>query len=667
MSSQALATSAGRFGQSPQPIIYPIRADRPATWQERVETAITGAPVRALSLWKRRRFARMAGRIDVRSQVLAQMSDPALKAEADALREAMTLHGFEDQLVVRSFALIREVARRTIGLSHHNTQLMGGLALLGGMVAEMDTGEGKSLTATLASGTAALAGSRVHIITVNDYLAKRDAREMEPIYHWLGLNVGIVVAGIGPEQRRQAYACEITYCCNKEVAFDYLRDRLVLGKVPGNLHLKLERLSGSDSRCNRLIMRGLPFAIVDEVDSVLVDEARTPLIISGETQPEDERRWAEEAMGLASSLEGPADYRMLSEDRQVELTKAGRKKLSQLVQALDEKWHSRIWREESVRQALSATHLFQRDEHYLVRDDKIQIIDEYTGRIMPDRTWSGGLHQLIEAKEGCEITGRKVTLARTSYQKFFRRYNRLAGMTGTAREVVSELWDVYRLPVVTIPTFRPSQRRARRTRMCSTLEAKWDVIAERVRSLKASGRPVLVGTRSVAASEVLSQRLQTFGISHVVLSAAQDREEAAVIARAGEPNAVTVATNMAGRGVDIRLADGVAERGGLHVILTERHDAGRIDRQLAGRCGRQGDPGSYEFILSLEDPLLEATSAPLRQLLAASPTAIRHALAPLAFAIAQRGAERAHSRARRELLRSDQQLGMVLAFTGETE
>jgi preprotein translocase subunit SecA len=657
----------GALRSSPQPIVYPQRADPAETWLDRIETAITSVPARGLTPWWRLRFGRIAASIEARSAIVSAMRDADLRGEADAVREQMMLHGHRADLVVRAFALIREVSARTIGLSHYPTQLMGGLALLKGMVAEMETGEGKTLTATLAAGTAALAGSPVHIITVNDYLAQRDAEIMAPIYQWLGLKVGTVVAGITPDQRRQAYAREITYCCNKEVAFDYLRDRLVLGRMPGNIHLKLERLGGGPSRCDRLVMRGLPFAIIDEVDSVLIDEARTPLIISGETPPEDERRWTEEAMGLASSLQPPQDYRIHAEERRIELTKAGRQKLSELGEALGEEWHSRIRREESARQALSALHLFQRDEHYLVRDGKVQIIDEYTGRIMADRTWSDGLHQLVEAKEGCPITGRKVTLARTSYQRFFRRYKRVAGMTGTASEVAGELWAVYRLAVVPMPTFRPLQRRRHAGRTCPTLESKWEAIVERVRALQAEGRPVLIGTRSVAASEILSQRLQAGAMEHVVLSAAQDSDEAGVVARAGGAGCVTVATNMAGRGVDIKLADGVAERGGLHVILSERHDAGRIDRQLAGRCGRQGDPGSYEFILSLEDPLLELASTPLRQMLAATPGPLRQVLAPLVLSRAQRRAERAHSRMRRDLLRSDQQLGTVLAFTGESE
>jgi preprotein translocase subunit SecA len=658
---------AGALRTSPQPIVYPLRREHADTWLDRIETAITGAPVRCLSLWWRHRFARLAARIEARSPLVAAMSDATLKAEAGSLRELLRLYGHRDELVVGAFALIREVAWRTMGLRHYPTQLIGGLALLKGMVAEMETGEGKTLTATLAAGTAALAGTSVHIITVNDYLAQRDADTMAPIYQWLGLKVGTVVAGIAPDERREAYARDITYCCNKEVAFDYLRDRLVLGKLPGNIHLKLERLCGGVSRCDRLIMRGLGFAIVDEVDSVLIDEARTPLIISGQTEPEDERRWAEQAMELAAALHQPRHYRILTEERSIELTQAGRHKLGELGQGMGEAWLSRIRREDSARQALSALHLFKRDEHYLVRDGKVQIIDEYTGRIMADRTWSEGLHQLVETKEGCEVTGRKVTLASTSYQRFFRRYNRLAGMTGTAREVAGELWAVYRLAVVTIPTFRPLRRRRGNGRICPSLESKWDAIVERVRELRSAGRPVLIGTRSVAASEALSQRLQAGAVDHVVLSAAQDDDEAEVIARAGEPGRVTVATNMAGRGVDIRLADGVAESGGLHVIVSERHDAGRIDRQLAGRCARQGDPGSYEFIVSLEDPLLELARAPVRRILAATPGVLRRRLGVLVFARAQGRAERAHSRMRRDLLRADQQLGTVLAFAGQSE
>ena len=490
---------------------------------------------------------------------------------------------------------------------------------------------------------------------------------MGPISRALGLGVGVVVHGTKPEERRAAYACDVTYCSNKEIAFDYLRDRIVLGRDMGNLRLKLERLFGKEGRCNRLVMRGLHFAIVDEADSVLIDEARTPLIISTETQAGDEQRWAEDAMRLTKSLERDRDYRIIEAERRVELTDAGRARLAVLAEEMEAIWRSRIRREDAARQALTAIHLFRPDEHYLVRDGRVQIVDEYTGRVMADRSWSEGLHQLVEIKEDCKVSSRKVPVARISYQRFFRRYRRLAGMTGTAREVARELWAVYRLPVVTIPTHRPLRRKRLPVRICATMEGKWRAIVANAAELHGQGRPVLIGTRSVAASEILSRWLSEVGLEHVVLNAAQDRDEAEVIARAGEKGRITVATNMAGRGVDIRLAEQVLEGGGLHVILSERHDAGRIDRQLAGRCGRHGEPGTHATIISLEDPLLDIVAARALRLATRLPPPFGNAAARLIFRKAQRKAERVHSRMRRDLLKHDQRLGTLLAFSGEME
>jgi preprotein translocase subunit SecA len=451
------------------------------------------------------------------------------------------------------------------------------------------------------------------------------------------------------------------------MAFDYLRDRLALAGGPNNLALKLRRLLGGADESSGVVMRGLHFAIVDEADSVLVDEARTPLIISRQTDSDDERRWSEAALQLADELEPDVHYKLLREERRIELTREGRERLDEIGEAWGGIWHSRIRREESARQALTAVQLFQAGDHYLVRDGKVQIIDEYTGRIMADRSWSEGLHQLVEAKEGCEVTSRKIPVARMTYQRFFRRYQRLAGMTGTAQEVGSEFWKVYHLPVVRIPTNRPVQRRRQKTRFFPTAEEKWSAVVARAGELRAQGRPVLIGTRSVDASETVSARLREAGLDHVVLNAAQDEDEAEIIAQAGQFGRLTVATNMAGRGVDIRLPQEVLALGGLHVILTERHDARRIDRQLEGRCGRQGDPGSTETLLSLEDPLLELVkSSP-----ALRASHLGGGLGRLAsrrvFAKAQRRAERAHSRARYELLKQDRKLGVVLAFSGGME
>ena len=618
------------------------------------------------------RWGRIVEGVAEHGPAAAGLSDAAIRAAAEALRPRLRRDGFREELVANAFALVREAARRTIGERHFDVQLVGGRILLAGMVAEMETGEGKTLTATLPACTAALAGVPVHIITVNDYLATRDAEWMGPIYRAFGLTVGVIRHGIDPEARRAAYACDVTYCTNKEVAFDYLRDRIVLGQRSSRIHLQLERLYGERARAQQLLLRGLHYAIVDEADSVLVDEARTPLIIAG-GRPEAtaaERAVYQAALSLAEGLEPERDFVIEGRERTVRVTPAGQGRLEELAASLGGVWAGPRRREELVRQALTARHLFLRDKQYLVREGKVQIIDEYTGRVMADRSWELGLHQVIEAKEGCPLTGRQDALARISYQRFFRRYLRLAGMTGTAREVAGELWAVYRLAVISVPTNRPLQRSGEPQRVHATADAKWEAVVARIASVHQTGRPILVGTRSVAASEHLSRLLTEAGLPHQVLNARQDQEEAEIIAGAGERGRITVATNMAGRGTDIRLAPGVAELGGLHVIATERHDARRIDRQLFGRCGRQGDPGSYVAMVSLEDELVTIYAPvwrPLGLALGGLARPMMGRAGALVFDHAQRGAERLHSRMRRDLLKMDEDRETALAFSGRGE
>ena len=602
---------------------------------------------------------------------LQSMSDDELKEVCRQLRIQLRRQGFQTQLVAQSFALIREVSDRTIGMRHFNAQLMGGWVLFKGMVAEMETGEGKTLTATLAAGTAALAGVPVHVITVNDYLTARDTESMGPVYRALGLTVGCVTHDIVPDARRNAYECDITYCTNKEIAFDYLRDRMKLRDREHPLRLQAEYLHGNDARVRRLLLRGLHFAIIDEADSILIDEARTPLLISKNVGSGDKRQFLKQAMELADSLRNGIDYCIDKAFHKIELTGRGKQRVHELAKSLGPLWTGSVRREEMARKALAAQYLFHKDVHYLVNEGKLQIIDEFTGRLMPDRSWEHGLHQLIEIKEQCEVTGESQTLGQMSYQRFFRRYLNLAGMTGTAGEVGNELWSVYGLPVVRIPTHRPLKRIKYPDKIFLSAEPKWQAVADRVRELHKRGRPVLVGTRSVAASEYTSCLLTEFGLAHQVLNAKQDKEEASIIARAGESGCVTIATNMAGRGTDITLAPGVAEKGGLHVILTERHEAARIDRQLAGRCGRRGDPGSYEAILSLEDPLLEGRRAGVmgwiaRRLLSLGP-GIGAGLAGRAILRAQKRMEYVHAHMRRDLLKIDKQRGDMLSFSGRSE
>ena len=600
-----------------------------------------------------------------------KLSDAGVKKAAAELRLVLRRDGFTVPAVAQSFALIREVAGRAVGMRHFDSQLRGGWIILNGMIAEMETGEGKTLTATLPACTAAMAGLPVHVITVNDYLTARDAEWMGPVYKMLGLTVGVVVNGKEPQARRAAYACDVTYCTNKELTFDYLRDRIALGAQVNRIQLSIARVAGTENRASRLVLRGLFFAIVDEADSVLVDEARTPLIISARADQAPEKEMYESALGMVGGLEEGEDFAIEGGERHVRLTARGKEKLTAAAERLPGIFRGARRREELATQALVATHVFKRDVHYLVRDDKVQIIDESTGRILPDRSWEQGLHQMVEAKEGAALTSQQTSVARMTYQRFFRRYLRLAGMTGTAREIAPELWTVYRLPVVRVPTNRPLKRRDLGEAVFATTAEKWRAVAERVRELNGTGQPVLVGTRSVGASEELSRLLAAAGLKHQLLNARQDKEEAEIVAQAGQVGGITVATNMAGRGTDIKLGRGVETQGGLHVIATELHESRRIDRQLFGRSGRQGDAGSFEAIVSLEDELsrvyLKGLPLALARRLVGDGRGFAQALLRRLVRYAQIRAEASQAAIRRELLTMDEQLGDLLAFSGKGE
>ncbi len=642
---------------------YPEKLELRETWLERT--------VRRPALWVERlnaqrgagRFAAFIRRTNLFAARYQGRSLAALRAEAALLRPLLRRDGFTDALVAQSFAIVRETAALTVGKRHFDVQLAGGYVLLSGRIAEMETGEGKTLTATLAAATSALGGIPVHVVTVNDYLATRDAEEMGPLYEALGLSVGCVVQSKQPHERRAAYRCDITYCTNKDVTFDYLRDRLRLKGRPRALRHALEQVAGSTGA--ELTLRGLHFAIVDEVDSVLIDEARTPLILSGDTGDTGLERTHREALSLAGALERERDFVIEHHETSVRLLDAGKARLTELAAAMRGVWTGPNRREEMTRQALTALHLFHRDKHYLVEEGKVVIIDENTGRTMADRSWEKGLHQLIEVKEGCALSGQRETLARLSYQRFFRRYLRLSGMTGTAQEVAGELWSVYRLKVARIPTRLPVQRRYAPLQIFATAELKWAAVVEAILREHDKGRPVLVGTRSVEASERVSALLLDAGLKHRLLNARQDKEEADTVAHAGEPGVVTVATNMAGRGTDIKLTQKSLAAGGLHVIVTEMNDAGRIDRQLYGRCARQGDPGSTETFVSLEDELMVRYGIAARKLIGRALTDPR--AGRLAFHLAQKRAERVHAMLRNEVLEMDDYLGDLLAFAGRAE
>jgi preprotein translocase subunit SecA len=578
------------------------------------------------------------------------------------------MNGLSDDLTLTCFALIREQADRRLGTPHYAVQLMGGFAMVRGMLAEMATGEGKTLTATLPAAAAALAGIPVHVISSNDYLVSRDAEAMRPLYHALGLSVGTVTAAMkDPAERRAAYKCDITYVTGNQVVFDYLKDRIASRGRQG-LALQLSRIHSPANGSQQPILRGLCFGIVDEIDSILIDEARTPLILSGPTGSADKIRIYKRALKLARGCEFGTHFTINPNADSLDLTERGRDRLAELARPLSGFWSGQRQREEWVQRALCAIHLYKFDHHYLVRDDKVQIIDQLTGRVSDGRSWERGLHQLIELKEGCPVTSENEALARISYQKFFRRYLRLAGMTGTAREVARELEFVYEIRSVSIPTRLPVQRNEFPLRVFTAASDKWAAVIESVRRMHGAGRPVLISTCSVTLSERLSQMLDEQHLPHRVLNARQDEEEALVVAEAGQPGRITVSTNMAGRGTDIQLGPGVTERGGLHVIVTERAEAARVDRQLIGRCGRQGDPGSYEMILSLEDAQIarffEGWMGRCLTKLRRRDGTLPARIARLFVSLPQRAEEKRNRNLRRLMNETEEYLEDLLGFSG---
>ncbi len=663
---------------------YVERAERPEAWHD--EFALAAWYGLAQPLWRAlggpglraRRVVRLARALEPQ---LREMDDDGLRARAHALRVDLRRTRFDAASVAGCFAVVREAGMRVCAKRHYDCQLHAGWLLLQGMLAEMATGEGKTYAATLPACAAALAGLPVHIVTVNDYLAARDAEAMAPLYAFFGLRCGAIVHGQSRAERREIYARDVVYCSNKELAFDYLRDRTALGDRASPLHSALDLLSGAGQGHGgpATVLRGLGLAIVDEADSVFIDEARTPLILSATRDGHRREALIDWAQRLAPLLSEGPDYEVDRALMRVRLGEALRDSLDEddgeasAQGPEDDPLPGATGREraEALTQALSALHLFHRDHHYVVVDGKVQIVDESTGRVMPDRAWERGLHQAVEAKEGLEPSAERETLARITYQRFFRRYLWLAGMSGTATEVAGEIGRIYRLPVSPVPLNRPKRWRDAGARCLPDAAAKWAAVVDSVRRHAVqAGQPVLVGTRTVEASEALSRELQRAGVEHVVLNAKQDRDEASIVGRAGQPGVVTVATNMAGRGTDIALGEGVIERGGLHVILTEYHDSSRVDRQLFGRAARQGDPGSGETFVALDDELFTVHAPRLSRWLAGvvcgQGRAARLALV-LLRGVAQRGAEARSRAVRMGSLRQDRRLASLLAFSGRGE
>lgn len=545
---------------------------------------------------------------------MRQLTDRELRKRSLSLRYRVKSGEHPSRLLVEAYALVREASCRTTGMRHYDVQILGGIALFHGYIAEMDTGEGKTLVGTLPLYLHALAGRGAHLATVNDYLAQRDADLLRPLYELLGLSVGVVLTGSSPDERRAAYAADITYGTAKEFGFDFLRDRLLLRRMGVTTSDFLGGGSSQrwDTSGEQPVQRGFHYGLVDEADSILIDEARTPLIIGAIDSELQERiaatyQWS---AAVAANFMEEQHFHFDHETKKVELTAAGRQLLRSLPRHGPVRSMGLAHLYEYVERAIKVYREYHRDRQYIVDNGEVVIIDEYTGRKAEGRKWRDGIHQAVEAKEGLKVTVPTGQAARITIQDLFLRYRYLAGMTGTARPAAREFRKIYRTPVVRIPTNRPILRVRLPDRIFGTSEAKWQAIVDEVRQLHEQGRPVLIGTRSIDKSQHLSLLLSAAGIPHQVLNAHEIAREAQIVALAGQKGRVTVATNMAGRGTDIKLGPGVAELGGLHVIISEMHEAARIDRQLAGRCGRQGDPGTYRQYLALDDDLLLAAFGP---------------------------------------------------------
>ncbi|GAB5405392.1 MAG: preprotein translocase subunit SecA [Aureliella sp.] len=548
-------------------------------------------------------------------QQVASLEAGVRKLSADQLRKESLSLKFRamsgeslGSIMPEAFALVREAGRRTMNMRHFDVQIMGGAALYDGCITEMQTGEGKTLTATLPLYLHSLAGHGAHLATVNDYLAKRDAEWMEPIYRALGVSVGVVLTESSQDERRKAYGSDITYGTAKDFGFDFLRDRLLLraqGRILSDFlgEGSSERWSSSG---DEPVQRTMHFALVDEADSILIDEARTPLIIGSlgdETRDAviGTFRWASKH---ADKFEKEEHYTLEDDTRKIELTSRGRALVRSLPRDEDIITVALVDLYEYIERAIKVHTEFFKDRQYIIRDDEVVIVDEFTGRLAEGRKWRDGIHQAIEAREGLDVSVPTGQAARITVQDLFQRYKHLAGMTGTASTSSPELRKIYKTPVVLVPTNRPPQRKRLPDTVFGTMEQKFEAIVEETKEINATGRPVLIGTRSIDKSLMLSKMLENAGIEHEVLNANEVEREAEIVASAGEKGRVTVATNMAGRGTDVKLHQSVKDIGGMHVICTELHDAARVDRQLIGRCGRQGDPGSYRQFLSLDDEIL---------------------------------------------------------------
>ncbi|HLQ97589.1 MAG TPA: preprotein translocase subunit SecA [Candidatus Dormibacteraeota bacterium] len=530
-----------------------------------------------------RQLEKTADQIEALEPEYELLSDQDLKQKTEEFKERFNQGESIDDLLVEAYAVVREASKRVLNMRPFYVQIVGAIALHEGNIAEMKTGEGKTLASTMPAYLNALTGQGVHVITVNEYLADRDAEEMGELYEFLGLTVGLNGNGLSKEEKREAYECDITYGTNNEFGFDYLRDNMVLYK-------------------EQMVQRPLNFAIIDEVDSILIDEARTPLIISGSAQKSISSY--QRANSFVKTLKQEGDYTYDVKTKGVQLTEEGINKAERYfgIENLFDLDHVSLTHH--INQALRANVSMHRDTDYVIEEGEVVIVDQFTGRLMKGRRYSDGLHQAIEAKEGMKIQNESMTLASITFQNFFRMYNKLAGMTGTAKTEEEEFRNIYNMDVIAIPTNKPIVRDDRADMIYKTMEGKFKAVVDNIKERNEAGQPVLVGTVAVETSEVISQLLKKAGVKHDVLNAKNHYREAEIIENAGQKGSVTIATNMAGRGTDIKLGEGVIELGGLAVLGTERHESRRIDNQLRGRAGRQGDPGMSQFFLSMEDELM---------------------------------------------------------------
>jgi len=648
---------------------------------QRTDFLVKYQPVEGLDSWVHRLIgrckllnsrsdglARQALVIEEEAESLRHIPDPELTRRCRELRQRVKREGLGEAIEWTALLpVLVEIAHRTLRLRPYREQIMGTLALGKNQIVEMATGEGKTLTIALAGTLSGWTQVPVHIVTANDYLARRDAQTMKPLYDFCGVSVAHLEQALSPRDRREAYRAQVVYTTAKELVADFLRDRLRLGQLhSGQIRAVRNMLHGARDISGDIIQRGLHTVIIDEADNLMIDEAVTPLVISRKQQNEALTEAIRLASRIASELEEGEHYESEGRNHKVRLLPAGDDPIEEAARTLDSVYQTAGWFRELVVKALQAQLYYHRDKQYVVRDDRIVIVDDFTGRLMEGRSWKQGLHQAVEAKESVPITDPTESMASLSFQRFFNFFRKISGITGTAREAAPEFWSIYNLSFVRIPVHKPCQRIEHPARILLTMDDKWRAIIDEILAIHAENRPILVGSRSIQDSEHLAGLLLREGIGARLLNANQESEEARIIAFAGQESMITIATNMAGRGTDIKLGSGVAGQGGLHVISTEMNESRRIDRQLFGRAGRQGDPGSARLFVSFEDELILRYGAAWRRTMARTWLAAGLPggtwLARRTFSHAQRNASRLAFRRRKSVMRQDRWLEEMFAL-----